>query len=339
MARLTRPGVRPPARGKAHPATQRVPAPGPASSYGRGERLPADVEKQAQFFFSHDFSGVRVHADETAARTSRLHNARAFAVGSHVVFGADQYRPHTPDGRRLLVHELAHVVQQASGGPVPDLRPGNALDAAADRAASGFPGPAESVGASGVGVARAPLQSVDVTKLSDAELQARAFSLGTWFDDHLPDDPEYETRFSLAKDVFVEMQTRAGSPTTPADVEAFKGRLLERSPRTAFERRIRRGELPQFHPVYDKGKVVGYRRESGGYYEIVDIEGRIVWTDEKPLETPLIDPIDLIPFELVASLAVKATMIGVRAAAKLTVRVVAKEAGTVVVEEGVKLGS
>ncbi len=63
-----------------------------------------------------DFSQVRVHADAKAAESARAVNALAYTVGQDVVFGVGQYAPETGPGRRLLVHELAHVVQQANDG-------------------------------------------------------------------------------------------------------------------------------------------------------------------------------------------------------------------------------
>ena len=47
-----------------------------------------------------------------AAESARAVNARAYTVGRHVAFASGRYTPHTPDGKRLLAHELAHVVQQ-----------------------------------------------------------------------------------------------------------------------------------------------------------------------------------------------------------------------------------
>jgi hypothetical protein len=58
---------------------------------------------------------VRVHTDSKAARSAQSVNALAYTVGQNVVFGADRYTPHLPEGQRLLAHELAHVVQQDSG--------------------------------------------------------------------------------------------------------------------------------------------------------------------------------------------------------------------------------
>lgn len=64
--------------------------------------------------FGQDFSRVRVHADGRAAESARALNALAYTVGRDMVFGAGQYAPGTSQGRQLLAHELAHVVQQGN---------------------------------------------------------------------------------------------------------------------------------------------------------------------------------------------------------------------------------
>jgi len=64
----------------------------------------------------HDFSRVRVHTDDVAARSARDLGADAYTVGDHVVFGAGRYEPGTDLGRRLLAHELTHVAQQQADG-------------------------------------------------------------------------------------------------------------------------------------------------------------------------------------------------------------------------------
>lgn len=64
--------------------------------------------------FGHDFSGVRVHTDDRAAESAREVDAAAYTVGRHIVFGAGRYRPGEFDGRKLLAHELAHVLQQGA---------------------------------------------------------------------------------------------------------------------------------------------------------------------------------------------------------------------------------
>ncbi|MEO5558144.1 MAG: DUF4157 domain-containing protein [Dokdonella sp.] len=77
---------------------------------------PLSKELRAYFEprFGHDFSQVRVHADGEAASAARGVQARAYALGSHIVFGAGEYAPATVSGKQLLAHELAHVVQQGA---------------------------------------------------------------------------------------------------------------------------------------------------------------------------------------------------------------------------------
>lgn len=62
--------------------------------------------------FGHDFSQVRVHFDGPAAESAKAVNALAYTVGRHVVFNTGRYAPRNSNGRRLLAHELTHVVQQ-----------------------------------------------------------------------------------------------------------------------------------------------------------------------------------------------------------------------------------
>ncbi|WP_395822379.1 DUF4157 domain-containing protein [Archangium minus] len=74
--------------------------------------LDPAVQKDMESRFGHDFSRVRVHTDVRAAESARSVHARAYTVGEHIVFGNGQYAPRSFSGRRLLAHELTHVVQQ-----------------------------------------------------------------------------------------------------------------------------------------------------------------------------------------------------------------------------------
>ena len=65
--------------------------------------------------FKTNFQNVRIHTDGNAAASAAALRARAFTVGQHIVFGSGLYTPDTPDGRRLLAHELTHVIQQRRG--------------------------------------------------------------------------------------------------------------------------------------------------------------------------------------------------------------------------------
>jgi len=83
----------------------------------RGQR-GAPLEAKARAFmeprFRHDFSHVRVHTGTLASAAARAVDARAFTSGRDIVFGDGEYRPQAQDGRRLIAHELAHVVQQGA---------------------------------------------------------------------------------------------------------------------------------------------------------------------------------------------------------------------------------
>jgi hypothetical protein len=78
-----------------------------------GEPLPEPVRRMAGP--REDFAAVRVHSDASA----RDLRADAYTLGHHVVFAPGRYAPHTGPGMRLLVHELAHVVQQHQAQPAP----------------------------------------------------------------------------------------------------------------------------------------------------------------------------------------------------------------------------
>jgi hypothetical protein len=63
--------------------------------------------------FGRDFSSVRVHTDAAAGRSARDIHAAAYTVGHNIVFAQGRFSPDTDGGRRLLAHELTHVVQQS----------------------------------------------------------------------------------------------------------------------------------------------------------------------------------------------------------------------------------
>ena len=65
--------------------------------------------------FGYDFSQVRLHADEPSHAAARALDAKAFTIGDHIFLGAGQRAPADGGDRRLLAHELTHVVQQRAG--------------------------------------------------------------------------------------------------------------------------------------------------------------------------------------------------------------------------------
>jgi len=59
----------------------------------------------------HNLSNVRIHSDAMAAESARTIHAAAYSVGHNIVFGPGQYEPNSSIGKKLLAHELAHVIQ------------------------------------------------------------------------------------------------------------------------------------------------------------------------------------------------------------------------------------
>ena len=84
-------------------------------SLNNGHSLP----KATQQFFSsrmdYDFSHVSVHSDTQAAQSASDLNARAYTYGNNVVFNKGEYTPDSHAGKKLLAHELTHVIQQNGG--------------------------------------------------------------------------------------------------------------------------------------------------------------------------------------------------------------------------------
>jgi hypothetical protein len=83
-----------------------------------GQPLDASTRAFMEQRFGHDFSRVRVHSDAKASESARAVNALAYTVGRDVVFGSGQHVPQFGAGRRLMAHELTHVVQQGQQEPV-----------------------------------------------------------------------------------------------------------------------------------------------------------------------------------------------------------------------------
>ena len=76
-----------------------------------GQALEPEIRTALEPRFGHDFSKVRIHADERAGRVTDEFGARALTVGSDIAFAPGEYDPQNPFLRHVLTHELAHVVQ------------------------------------------------------------------------------------------------------------------------------------------------------------------------------------------------------------------------------------
>ncbi|WP_208729635.1 eCIS core domain-containing protein [Corallococcus exercitus] len=108
-----------------------------------GQALAPATRHSMESAFGAGFGDVRVHTSPEAGAAARALGARAFTVGTDIVFGAGNYRPGFPSGERLIAHELAHVVQQRSAGvsglaafPESVTTPSHPAEVEAERAAS-----------------------------------------------------------------------------------------------------------------------------------------------------------------------------------------------------------
>lgn len=149
--------------GRASIAVQR--AAGLELQTGGGEALPAGVRASMERSFSADFSDVRIHQGVLAAGLGAL----AFTRGHHIHFTPGRFDPDSEGGRRLLGHELAHVVQQRAGRVHATRHGGGApynadpyleaeADAAGDRAARGEEAGLDVADTASVGASDGPVQ-------------------------------------------------------------------------------------------------------------------------------------------------------------------------------------
>ena len=134
---------------------------------GGGSPLDKDTRGFMESRLGSDFSDVRVHTDAKAHDSARSVQAYAYTVGSDVVFQSGKYEPESDSGKRMLAHELTHVVQQRSGPVAGTPAPGGiqishpsdrfeqAAESTADRVMSSSPAaPSASVAAAPASVQR-----------------------------------------------------------------------------------------------------------------------------------------------------------------------------------------
>ncbi|HTL34387.1 MAG TPA: DUF4157 domain-containing protein, partial [Kofleriaceae bacterium] len=106
-----------------------------------GRELPTNIRSELEDKLGIDFSGVRIHDNTAAASQAKKYDAVAFARGKDVYFADGAYDPSSPDGKKLIAHELTHVAQQRDGGRAATgamSEPGSAVEREADRVADAF---------------------------------------------------------------------------------------------------------------------------------------------------------------------------------------------------------
>jgi|GEM_PF-6491572 len=112
-----------------------------------GSPLEGPVRAKMERSMGTEFGAVRVHTGGAAARLSDGLGARAFTVGQDIAFAAGEYRPGSQTGDTLLAHELAHTIQQRSGGSNPAGRDERAMEHQANQAAARVASGGEGAGA------------------------------------------------------------------------------------------------------------------------------------------------------------------------------------------------
>ena len=83
---------------------------------GGGHPLPSNIQSEMEGAFGVNFDGVRIHQDSQADQLNQQIGAKAFTNGQDIFFRGGEYEPNNIDGKRLLGHELVHVVQQKASG-------------------------------------------------------------------------------------------------------------------------------------------------------------------------------------------------------------------------------
>jgi hypothetical protein len=78
----------------------------------KGSPLPYSAKSFFEPRFGRDFSEVKIHNDNDATKSSQSVNALAYTVCNNIVFNQNQFSPESDGGKKLLAHELTHVVQQ-----------------------------------------------------------------------------------------------------------------------------------------------------------------------------------------------------------------------------------
>src|SRR6185437_132737 len=97
-----------------------APAAASAASYisalnGKGSELPVSSRRFFENSMGADFKEVKIHTGSQAAQSAAAINAKAYTVDNNIVFAENQFNTETHEGKKLLAHELTHVMQQSGG--------------------------------------------------------------------------------------------------------------------------------------------------------------------------------------------------------------------------------
>ena len=88
-----------------------------ADHENNGFPLDVTTRRYMESHLGHDFSDVKIHTDKNAVDSANSVKAYAYTAGNNIIFGKGQFKPNTNEGKKLLAHELTHVVQQERNHP------------------------------------------------------------------------------------------------------------------------------------------------------------------------------------------------------------------------------
>ena len=183
---------------------------------GPGSMMAPGTRQFMENRFNRDFGNVRIHTDGRAANSAEMINARAYTKQNDIVFGPGQYQPESPGGKRLLAHELTHVVQQNSGIATKLNSPGHrsALELEADRVADSVVG-SQTADSAAVEMKSGPAIQRDVLDESSTESDE---SLLEVLDGDYPQTPMFETEDDVDQNEVSESELEFENAAEVAEV-------------------------------------------------------------------------------------------------------------------------
>jgi hypothetical protein len=159
-----------------------------------GQPLPNEVRNFYEPRFGYDFSNVKIHTDIVATKSAQSINALAYTSGNNIVFNSGQYAPNTTTGKRLLGHELTHVVQQKDNSPQIQRQP----------------------------FFLSPMQSVDISKLGDNDLMKRQYAIKVLLDTTTSCSPQTAAAIFELNQIEAELNSRSGKTFSSDAIERLK---------------------------------------------------------------------------------------------------------------------
>ena len=193
---------------------------------GAGAPLPPQLQQRFETSLGSPLHGVRVHSGAASAAAADAVDARAFAVGQDIHFGAGEYDPGSAVGQRLLAHEVAHTVQQGHGAPAlqPQLRtstPGDRdereADAAADAMVAGQPARVTAASPTAIGRVMREVSAERIAEVDAARAEVKLERIDTRTVEYL--NPELLRYFAVKR----------GGGLRRAFLSKLKGLLYHRS--------------------------------------------------------------------------------------------------------------